>query len=478
MTHENENLGRFPINNVGYWFYGNLDATRLPSWFLQFRSHDSILRRIAQILTRQGRFNEYTRDQINSLWDKVESLEEWIAALEEELKTDLSELRAEVENGFIQVELRDNAQDSAISDLERRAGATEAVDNIQNDDIEDLTGRVAAAEYKISSLENLEVEVTSQAGDIAALEIKNHQQDSRLNFLENALNNLEPYLSNIFVDVLNGNLSASSRNLSDSLECLPGFAPDTHLGVSEGEPTWLELPPEPPARTDITIFEFQHYGGYRIDLSSDGPVKVFLNDAEIHEGTLNWTDLRSLINSVGPGVSEGTIRIEGNLTGIQSQGNFTGITRITEWADSLALIQLSFQNLVEVPNYLPSAVTELHSTFSNAQSFNGDISGWDTSNVTSMYATFQGATSFNGDIGSWDTSSVTDMRSTFQGATSFNGDIGNWDTSNVTNMIEMFGFAISFNQDLSNWDVSSVTDYANFDSSATAWEPQNKPVFY
>ena len=44
-----------------------------------------------------------------------------------------------------------------------------------------------------------------------------------------------------------------------------------------------------------------------------------------------------------------------------------------------------------------------------ANSFNSDISFWDTSNVTSMYCMFAGASAFNQDIGSWDTSSVTDM---------------------------------------------------------------------
>ena len=43
------------------------------------------------------------------------------------------------------------------------------------------------------------------------------------------------------------------------------------------------------------------------------------------------------------------------------------------------------------------------------------------------------------------TSSVTDMSEMFNAADSFNGDIGGWDTSSVTDMSAMFHAAISFN---------------------------------
>ncbi len=105
-----------------------------------------------------------------------------------------------------------------------------------------------------------------------------------------------------------------------------------------------------------------------------------------------------------------------------------------------------------------SNVTNMRGVFVGAESFNGDIGGWDVSSVTNMGEMFEDATSFNGDIGSWDVSSVTNMRRMFRGATSFNQDIGPWDVSSVTDMRFMFAGAESFNQDLSGWDVSSVTD--------------------
>ena len=116
-------------------------------------------------------------------------------------------------------------------------------------------------------------------------------------------------------------------------------------------------------------------------------------------------------------------------------------------------------------------------TYKNFQTFNQDISSWDTSNVTSMNSMFAGAESFNQDIGSWDTSNVTNMSNMFGitsiardpndpslpdftyqlSARAFNQDIGSWNTSNVTIMNSMFERARAFNQDISSWDTSNVT---------------------
>ena len=50
-------------------------------------------------------------------------------------------------------------------------------------------------------------------------------------------------------------------------------------------------------------------------------------------------------------------------------------------------------------------------------------------------------------------SGVTDMASMFRGADSFNGDISGWDVSNVIDMRWMFDNTNSFNQNLGNWYV-------------------------
>ena len=57
--------------------------------------------------------------------------------------------------------------------------------------------------------------------------------------------------------------------------------------------------------------------------------------------------------------------------------------------------------------------------------------------------------SFNDDISRWETSNVTTMKGMFDNAHAFNGDLSRWDTSNVTTMIRMFCSAHAFNGDVS-----------------------------
>ena len=49
-----------------------------------------------------------------------------------------------------------------------------------------------------------------------------------------------------------------------------------------------------------------------------------------------------------------------------------------------------------------------------------------------MVIMFYGAESFEGDLSRWDTSSVTDMNGVFEYATSFNGDTSLWDVTSDT----------------------------------------------
>jgi len=77
----------------------------------------------------------------------------------------------------------------------------------------------------------------------------------------------------------------------------------------------------------------------------------------------------------------------------------------------------------------------------------------------------------------------------FFSADSFNQDISSWDTSNVTDMEQVFKNTASFNQDISSWQIDSLTDAsrmlensamstANYDELLKSWDTQagNKGV--
>ena len=71
-----------------------------------------------------------------------------------------------------------------------------------------------------------------------------------------------------------------------------------------------------------------------------------------------------------------------------------------------------------------------------------------------------------------------DLSYMFANMPNFNQDISGWDTTYTLNMDGMFSGATSFNQNLSNYCVYFVsTKPTDFDTGATAWLEENKPVW-
>ncbi len=132
----------------------------------------------------------------------------------------------------------------------------------------------------------------------------------------------------------------------------------------------------------------------------------------------------------------------------------------------------------DIGSWDTGSVTDMHLMFYYAAAFNQDIGGWNTGRVTDMSYMFREAAEFNQDIGGWDTGSVTNMKSMFSGASAFNRDIGGWNTGSVTDMSIMFYNATAFNRDLSRWCVEKIgSEPAYFDTGSgfqgqSAMQPQ------
>ena len=187
-----------------------------------------------------------------------------------------------------------------------------------------------------------------------------------------------------------------------------------------------------------------------------------------------------------------------SLVDVPSFGDwdFSGVTRFWKIFDSCTSFVGTNSNLNSL--VLPSSCTSLLAMFSNCNSFNGDVSSWDTQYITIMTEVFSLNTVFNQDIGGWDVSSVTSFSSMFNTALAFNQDlsgwvttaattfnsmfykndvfdqdISGWDLDGATDIVAMFRFCDGFDQDLSDWDLTTITSAANFRGNGGGFSTAN-----
>jgi len=254
------------------------------------------------------------------------------------------------------------------------------------------------------------------------------------------------------------------------------FAPSVTNSCSQPLPT-TAAPVTAPLVLEIDTTVDEQIEAFELGLFGDVNVNIYWGD-----GTSDDVKVAGPFPHTYATSGKYTITVTGTLTGFgQDSSTFVGgyqnimsgapyLTAVSSFGD-LGITSLSYAfdsaiNLVSVPATLPSTVTNLFGLFVADRFFNGDVSGWDTSNVTNMSSMFSQAELFNGDVKNWNTSNVTDMSSMFDGAELFNGDVSGWDTSKVTNLSSMFSQAKLFAGDVKNWNTSNVTDMSSMFSQA------------
>lgn len=158
----------FPVDNVDAWFYGNLDNTMLPEWFIENHSTTKRLERAAQVIQRQTRFNEFVKDYLNrhetTIYDiiaYIEEVEDYAESLEEYFKDFLSQLeilKAQynvVLERITTEELKNVSQDEKINDLQDTSSLhSNQIETLGDRDVENR-GRIDDLENRVSRLEAL-----------------------------------------------------------------------------------------------------------------------------------------------------------------------------------------------------------------------------------------------------------------------------------------------------------------------------------
>ena len=196
-------------------------------------------------------------------------------------------------------------------------------------------------------------------------------------------------------------------------------------------------------------------------------ISVSFNTTKYTCGSAAEVSRTSLINTFGWTITDG---------GSTCMTDFDFFTEVDRWFDNQALSE-SMWGLIDYWNV--SQVTDMNYAFSPNRiggsainTFNENISSWNTSSVVNMSLMFYNSTSFNQPL-NWDTSSVIDMSAMFASATSFNQPL-NFDTSIVTTMAGMFNLATSFNSTLT-FDTSSVLNMQQMFQNAASF---NQPLAF
>ena len=192
---------------------------------------------------------------------------------------------------------------------------------------------------------------------------------------------------------------------------------------------------------------------------------MFFNSVAFNKSLTNWFNTGSLTGNGIINMFDGATAFNGDVSGWDTS-NCTNISGVFKDA-------VNFNKPISSWNTGNSIA--FVSTFENAAAYDEDLSALDVSSAQFLVSTFKNATSFNKNLEAWDVSACTNMSSMFQGATSFNSELDGWGvkTSNVTSFELMFDGADAFNKNIGSWVISSLTTASNMFAANSSFSDLN-----
>lgn len=186
------------------------------------------------------------------------------------------------------------------------------------------------------------------------------------------------------------------QGVTAAIECAPSPEPE----------------PEPEPKPGALVFDIdlQYAAGttFKLPFQANGTVTIHWGDGIVEEVAPPRSTTHEYAD---PGVY--IITVTGDLTDVRlghdtwSPVSSETLIKLHSWGDfayredGLLAAFEGAKNLVAVPDALPEGITTLEGLFNKAESFNGDISGWDVSKARNMQFMFLDASNFDQDLSDW-----------------------------------------------------------------------------
>jgi len=191
------------------------------------------------------------------------------------------------------------------------------------------------------------------------------------------------------------------------------------------------------------------------------PIRFAYNDDNDHyidfgDGIINIISSKEIENHCYKEKDKYQIQIYGEIeafdcecyyTNATQRVKYTYITKIQQYGTS-SIKKINFygcNNLIDIPDYLPSSVTDIKWLFFSCEKLNKDLSKFTTTQITDMSYAFAYSI-FNNSLDSFDTSNVKYFECMFLHAQKFNQSLKHFNFQNALSHYDFIEGAFSLNR--------------------------------